>query len=818
MMKRVDLNGAWRFKAVASKTMLLTDRADVQEWMAASVPGTVHTDLMAAGRIPDPFVRMNELDVQWIDSQRWLYRREFEVESALIEEDAVRLVAEGLDTYARVKLNGRIVGQTADMFVEHRFDVKRFLKVGKNVLEVLIDSPVIRSQKLLQKHGALKVALEPHRVYVRKAQYSFGWDWGPKLTTSGIWRDIYLEAVSGCRIVSVFARAGKVTRHNAVVRVSIELERSTKSPVDLRLNTQGEGFEDRQSFTMRGKTKSLVINVPNPRLWWPNGYGDQALYQLRVTASVNGVECDGRVSSFGIRTVRLLQEKDEEGCSFIIEVNGVKIYCKGADWIPCDTFIPRIRPSTYERLLRLARDAHMNMIRVWGGGIYEQDVFYELCDRLGLMVWQDFMFACGEYPEQPWFLRLVEDEAAKAITRLRNHPSVTVWCGNNECEWGFCTENPGKTPDDMNGAPIFRDLLPSLCRSLDGTRPYWRSSPFGSGFPNAESSGNHHQWAVWGFWKDYKEYENDSGRFVTEFGFQAPAHLRTLESVTVPSDRNAQSKVFEHHNKLTEGTERLFRFQAAHYTVGTELDDFIYKGQLVQAEALKTAVEHWRRRKFKTAGSLFWQLNDCWPVSSWAVIDSALRPKAAYYYAKKFFAPILVSFKKKKDGLEVWITNDLLSPVVGELEVSLRSFDGAVAWSKRSQAVIARNASRALIRIGVPEYDQSDSSQSYLLAQFKVGGEVRSENRFFLCEPKHMQRQAPTIRMELDKVGSNTYSMTISSTKFVKGTCIEIEGEDVEVDDNCFDVDAGISKRVRIASQCPEELVRKRITLRSLWS
>jgi beta-mannosidase len=817
-MKRIDLDGVWRFKAVTPKVNLPADHADIQEWMEASVPGTVHTDLMAAGRIPDPFVRMNELDVQWIDSQRWLYRREFEVDRALLDEEALYLVAEGLDTYARVTLNGRIVGQTADMFVEHRFDVKRFLKVGKNVLEVIFDSPVIRSQKLKQQYGALKVALEPHRVYVRKAQYSFGWDWGPKLTTSGIWRDIYLDAVSGCRIASVFARAEKITKNNAVVRVTIGLERSTKYSVDVTLEIQGEGFEHRQSFAMRGKAKSLAISVPNPRLWWPNGYGDQPLYQLRVTTSVNGVECDAEVTSFGIRTVRLLQEKDEKGRSFIIEVNGVKIYCKGADWIPCDNFIPRILPSTYERLLSLARDAHMNMIRVWGGGIYEQEVFYELCDRLGLMVWQDFMFACGEYPEQPWFLRLVKDEAAKAITRLRNHPSVTIWCGNNECEWIFCTDNPGKTPDDMCGAAIFRDLLPSLCRSLDGTRPYWRSSPFGIGFPNAESSGNHHQWAVWGLWKDYKEYENDKARFVTEFGFQAPAHPRTFESVTIPSDRTPQSKVFEYHNKLPEGTERLFRFQAAHYTVGTEFDDFIYKGQMVQAEALKTAVEHWRRRKFDTAGSLFWQLNDCWPVSSWAVIDSALRPKAAYYYAKKFFAPILVSFKKREEGLEVYVTNDLLSPVVGELEVTLRSFDGAVAWSKRSQAVIACNASRAVIRIGVPEYDQSDTSQSYLLAQFKVGGEVRSENRFFLCEPKHMQKQTPGIAMELDKVASNTYSMTISSRTFVRGVRIEIEGEDVETDDNCFDIDAGISKKIRIVSQCPEEMVRKRITLRSLWS
>jgi beta-mannosidase len=816
-MKRIDLNGEWQFKAAAPMANLSAEHATVREWMTASVPGTVHTDLMAAGRIPDPFVRMNELDVQWIDSQRWLYRRQFVLERPFLDEDAVYLVAEGLDTYARIKLNGRLVGETADMFVEHRFDVKRFLKAGTNVLEVLFDSPVIHSKKLQRQHGKLKVARDPHRVYVRKAQYSFGWDWGPTLTTSGIWRDIYLDTFSGCRIDSVFARAEKISKNNAVVRVTIEIQRAIKSSVDLKLELQGEGFEHRQAFTMRGSTRSIVINVPKPRLWWPNGYGDQPLYQVRVKALVGGVECDAKVSSFGIRTVRLLQEKDEDGRSFIMEINGEKIYCKGADWIPCDNFIPRIRPSTYERLLTLARDAHMNMIRVWGGGIYEQDVFYELCDRLGIMVWQDFMFACGEYPEQPWFLRIVKDEAVKAITRLRNHPSVALWCGNNECEWNFCKENPNKTSNGMTGARIFRDILPSLCHVFDGTRPYWRSSPFGNGFPNAESNGNHHQWDVWGLWKDYKEYENDNARFVTEFGFQSPAHRRTFESVTSPSDRTAQSEVFEHHNKLPEGTERLFRFQAAHYTVAKEFDEFIYKGQLVQAEALKTAVEHWRRRKFRTAGSLFWQLNDCWPVSSWAVIDSLLRPKAAYYYAKKFFSPILASFKKSDDGLEVWVTNDLLSPVAGELEVSLRSFDGAVAWLRKSQSVVARNGSRAVIRIGDPEYSQSDPSRFYLLACLKVGGEVCSENRFFLCEPKHMQGQTLVITTALEKVGSDTYTITIKSKTFVKGVCIEIEGEDVEVDDNYFDVDAGSSKKVRISSQCPEESVRTKIKLRSLW-
>lgn len=817
-MKTIDLNGEWAFKGAGPKRSFPPDEADALEWMKATVPGTVHTDLMAAGRIPDPFVRINELDVQWVDSRQWLYRREFDVDGDFLRADSLSLVAEGLDTYASLSLNGHIVGRTDNMFVEHRFDVKRFLKAGPNVLEVLFDSPVVHSKKLEQKYGALEVALEPHRVYVRKAQYSFGWDWGPKLTTSGIWRNIYLEGVSGCRIASVFARAERITKNNAVVRATIELDRIARSPLDITLEILGEGFEHRQSFAMRGKSKSLVINVPKPRIWWPNGYGEHPLYQVRVTASVNGAVCDSKVVPFGIRSVRLLQEKDEEGRSFVIEVNGVKVYCKGADWIPCDSFIPRIPASTYERLLTLARDAHMTMIRVWGGGIYEQDIFYELCDRLGLMVWQDFMFACGEYPERPWFLRLVKDEAAEAITRLRNHPSVTIWCGNNECEWNFCKENPDKTPDDMTGARIFRELLPRLCRSLDGTRPYWRSSPFGTGFPNAESSGNHHEWAVWGQWKDYKEYETNNARFVAEFGFQSPAHAVTFEAVTVPSDRTPQSRVLEHHNKLPEGTERLFRFQAAHYEVGTDFNDFIYKGQLVQAEALKTAVEHWRRRKFMTAGSLFWQLNDCWPVSSWAVIDSALRPKAAYFYAKRFFAPILVSFGRRGDGLDVWVTNDLLSAVDGELAVSLRPFEGSVSWSKKLLVPIARNSSRTLMHLDAQEYETCDKSQTYLLAQLIVRGEICSENRFFFCEPKHMRSQTPVLSTELVKTGSNAYLITISSATFLKGVCLDTEGPDVEVDDNYFDIDAGSSRTIALVSKSPKELDTKGIALRSLWS
>jgi beta-mannosidase len=816
-MKRVDLNGDWQFRSITTKRKGPGSHKDVRQWLPASVPGTVHTDLLAAGIIPDPFYRMNELDVQWVDQERWCYRKEFDVAKEFLDHQEVFLIAEGLDTYADITINGKPAGASADMFVEHRFNVKRFLKVGRNVLEIVFDSPTIRTKQLEERYGPLQVSHEPHRTYARKAQYSFGWDWGPKLTTSGIWRPIYLEAFSTGRIKSVFARAIRVNKQSADVRVDVELERDKATTVRLNVELTGEGFEFHKSYSVRGSEKSFVLKIPKPHLWWPNGYGSQPLYLVNVSLEVAGVECDNKAFSFGIRTIRLLQEKDDEGKTFIFEVNGEKIYCKGADWIPSDNFIPRIQASTYERLLTMARDANMNMVRVWGGGIYEQDVFYELCDRLGLMVWQDFMFACGEYPEDKWFLGQVEDEATKAVTRLRNHPSIVLWCGNNECEWIFCRQNPGKKPDDMNGAVIFRDLLPGVCGSLDGSRPYWRSSPFGSGFPNDESNGNHHEWDVWGVWKDYRDYEKVFARFVTEFGFQAPANSRTMEPVTLPSDRHPQSKVLEHHNKLPEGTERLYRFLASHLPVGGDYEDFVYKGQLVQAEALKTATEHWRRRKFKTAGSMFWQLNDCWPVSSWSVIDSALRPKAAYFYAKKFYAPVLVSFKQTANGLEIWGTNDRLSRFQGDLQVRLRSFTGDEVWSKTKRVSIGRNSSEVLMRIEHPEMAGADPVQHYVLAQLHANNEDISANRFFLTEPKHMHGQTPAVVVEFKRINEQSFQIGLTSKTFVKNAGIEFEGEDIEVDDNYFDIDPGSIKTVNIRTRSPLESVQRGLKIRTLW-
>jgi len=814
-MKSIDLGGAWKFRGLRPSGSLPRGvNTKAFRWMDATVPGTVHTDLIARGIIGDPFYRMQENQVQWVDALRWEYRTDFQVPVGMLRERAVDLVARGLDTFATVRCNGRRVGTSADMFVEHRFPLRRFLRPGRNTLSIVFDSPVLRSKQMEKEHGPLEVVLEPHRAFARKAQYSFGWDWGPKLTTSGIWRAISLEAYSGGRLIDPVAQVLSATPGEAVIRLAAGVRRHGVRPLSVRVFLGGPDRAAEYTREVRGGGIRFTVRIPDPHLWWPNGHGAQPIYSAVFTLLDGGEVLDEQAVRFGIRTVRLLQEKDAGGKSFILVVNDRRIFCKGADWIPSDNFIPRIPHATYDRLLRMARDANMNIIRVWGGGIYEEDVFYDLCDRLGLMVWQDFMFACGEYPETPSFLRLVLEEAEKAVTRLRNHPSIVLWCGNNECEWLYCTEHPGSSPDDMTGAKIFRDVLPAVVRRLDPTRPYWRSSPFGEGFPNSEATGNHHQWHVWSEWKDYPEYEKDSSRFVTEFGFQGPAAVSTFAAVTVPGDRHPQSPVIEHHNKQVAGTERVIRFMAAHHSLPRSFEEFVVKGQHVQAEALKTAAEHWRRRKYGTAGVLFWQLNDCWPVTSWSVIDSALRPKAAYYYARRFYAPVLVSIRKREGAQEIWVTSDLPVPLTAEVEVALMAFSGKTIRRKRRPVRLKPDASLNVTEVRwIGEGARADR---YLRVRLLTRDGVIGENRLYAAEPKHLPLPDPGLRWSVAQMSRRLFAVTVRARRLARAVRLEVDREDVMFDDNAFDLDGGAAKTVVCSTGLTIRALRRRLRVEAL--
>ncbi len=512
-MQFISLNGAWRFREAGPGDV---DSDPLRgEWIPASVPGCVHTDLMAAGRIPDPFQRMNVAAVKWVAEKDWLYVREFDVGAALLQNDRVELVCEGLDTFAAVVLNGREIARVENAFHEHVFEVKDALCEGTNTLAVRFDSSNRVATGRQQQYGKLPSSFFGPAPYARKPQYATGWDWGPVLPSCGVWRDIFLRAFNTARIESVHAPV-QVDGDTGTVRVSVEVKCAGDAPLALEavLSREGKAVASAEVGDVRG-CANVELRAEHPYLWWPAGSGDPDLYDLSVCLRAGDKELDRRELRVGFRTCEVERTPDAEGESFIFRINGRRIYCKGANWIPADSFPSRIPREKYRELLEMAVDQNANMLRVWGGGIYEPDLFYDLCDELGLMVWQDFMFSCADYPDLDWFHGLVRAEAASAVKRLRNHPSLVLWCGNNENQWAH--EEWG-WPAKFSAEKIYHDILPETCQRLDPTRLYWPSSPYGGPKASCETHGDTHDWNVWHRGRDYDVYRKSRARFVSEFG------------------------------------------------------------------------------------------------------------------------------------------------------------------------------------------------------------------------------------------------------------------------------------------------------------
>jgi len=803
MKKIVDLNGEWEFKICSEGFIPEELKQKFLNWQVAFVPGVVHLDLLRNGLIPDPFFEANENLVQWVDKVDWVYRKRFLVDFDFTDFHSIKLTFEGLDTVGTVKLNGVEIGSFENMFIPYSFDVKENLKQGENEVEVVFKSPTFVAKELENKYGKLPVELASHRVYLRKAQYSFGWDWGPVLTTSGIWKPVYIEFLKFGRIKNVWFKTVSISNSKADILAEVEIEKFTDDDIELVLTVFfGSEKVYERNFVQKkhDRVRTHKFEIYEPRLWFPNGYGEQALYNAVVEIFKDGELIDRVEKKFGIRTVRLVQEKDEDGESFIFELNGEKIFCKGANWIPADSFLPRVGRDDYDKLLEMAKEANLNMLRVWGGGIYEDDYFYEKCDELGIMIWQDFMFACASYPEFQEFIENVKNEAIQIVKRLRNHPSIVIWCGNNENEW-IWVDKTGKSPDEMPGASIFNKILPSVCDSYDGTRPYWRSSPWGKDYPNSETDGNHHQWKVWSGWLDYKNYEFVRARFVTEFGFQSPPHAKTLNEVIKPGNRDFNSPSIHHRNKQVEGIERLFRFLTAHHKVISDFEELIYRMQLNQAEAIKFAVENWRMRKFKTSGTIFWQWDDCWQAISWSAIDYKKRPKALYFFAKKFFSPVLLMIKKVDDRVKIFIVNDLPRSISGEVILKTLTTRGEMKFLNKLDVGVEKNDVALVFDATLNELNVENFETDYIYAKFEMNGSVISENALYLTEPKFLKLQNPGLRYKLVKTKEETLTLKITSSGLAKSVFINFESDDdIQLSDNFFDVHPASTVEIEIKS------------------
>ena len=821
-MHRYSLASApWRFRDATRRS----------PWRRAAVPGCVHRDLRRHRLIPDPFRGTNELDLQWIADREWDYRAEFTVPPALLAEEVVELVADGLDTVATVTLNGRKVARTENMFIGHRWDVTRLLRPGRNELSIRFHSATdyIRTHRTRHRPREINDPVGGC-TRIRKQQCQFGWDWGPRLVTAGIWRDIRLEAWTGNRLESVRVTQDHRTGGRVVLRFAPELARPDAN-VRLRGTVSLAG-------TVVAQIANQKVEIKNPSLWWPRGQGAQPLYQLEIEA----VGADGAVVGrwarrIGLRTVVLDRHADRWGESFQFVVNGRPVFAKGANWIPAHSFVAGLTRADYERDLRSAAEAHMNMLRVWGGGIYESEDFYDLCDELGLLVWQDFMFACTLYPADPGFLASARAEAAYQVRRLRHRACLALWCGNNEVFGCNIADLPPGSRALAEYGSLFHRALPEATRAVDGVTPYWPSSPWrgdrDGGHVAGEQRGDTHFWDVWHARKPVKDYEKYAFRFASEFGMQSFASAETQSSFCGPEDANVFGPAMTNHQKNRYGNQITLDYVSRLYRFPKDQDALLFLSQLNQADCMQVGVEHYRRAMPRCMGALYWQLNDCWPVASWSSLEFDGRWKALHHVARRFFAPAIavahvpgeeettVNNYRRTSVREVHLYTvcDAPEPAAGELRWDLCRFDGRVVLAGRKRVALRCGESVRQRTLDLARPIAAHGRDNlYLRIALDVGGARVSEGTVFLAPPRFLAlpkaRTAATLRLRSPTRAALTFRSPVFQHRFA----FDLRGVAHRSSDNYFELYPREAKTVEVALDRPQTAARLRraLTWRSL--
>ncbi|MDN5764549.1 MAG: glycoside hydrolase family 2 protein [Humibacillus sp.] len=747
----------------------------IPDHVPAEVPGCVHTDLLAAGLIPDPYVGCNEQQVQWIGETDARYRTSF----AFVDEghERVDLVAEGLDTAATVSLNGAVVGRTKNQHRTYRFDVRALLSPG-NQLVVDLDAPLRAARESEQRIGVKPLVGDalPYNA-LRKMASNFGWDWGPTLTTAGIWRPIRLQQWSTARLASVVPTVTVDERGRGRVTLSVDLERTGEQDVTLdALLTAPDGTTTSATATTTHDAAELSFTVDEPELWWPRGHGEQPLYRLVVRASAGGVELDAWSHDMGFRTVEVRVEPDEHGTSFEFHVNGEFVWVKGANWIPGDCFPSRMTPQDYERAVQGAADAGMNLLRAWGGGIYESDDFYDACNRQGILVWQDFQFACACYSEAPEMWQEVEAEAREHVARLAANPSLALWSGGNEniegyYTWGF---KERLAQGEGWGGRYYDELFPAIIDEIDPGRAYIPSSPWS---PNDESHptlpdhGPVHSWKVW-FSVDYLEYRSAIPRFVAEFGFQAPANHATLMPAIHDEHPAPESPGMLNHQKAIDGNLKLERGWVGHVPTPAGFDDWYFTTQLDQARAISCAVSHYRSHAPRNAGYIVWQLNDCWPAISWAVIDSGGRRKPLWYALRRLNAPRVLLLQPREGGVALIVSNDSAQPWCDTVEVRRTNLAGETLASEQVAIDVAPRSGATTV-LASPLQAPVDASQELLVASCSSASDAGRAWWWFV-EDLDLRFLAPSLRTDVRR-SEQGYGVVVTADALVKDLVLSVD-------------------------------------------
>jgi beta-mannosidase len=792
-LKKINLGGEWKFR-----------KAGTVEWMIASVPGGVHTDLIRNKIIPDPFFGDNEKKVQWISDTSWEYEKSFFVSDILFRASNAELVCEGLDTYANVYLNDSLIIVADNMFREWDVNIKNLLKPGINHLRIQFPS-ITAENKIRYKRLGQKLPGD-EKVVCRKAAYQFGWDWGPTLITCGIWRPIYIRCWNYLNIKGVQYVQRKLTDSIADLTAEFTILSIIKGFASIQLTVNDKLVATKMVAVQTGLNSSSVdFQIRNPKRWWPNGLGNPFLYPILYSIYYQGNKVASGIQKLGLRTLELRQDKDTSGSCFYFLVNGVPVFMKGANYIPPDNFLPRVTDSTYKALIASVKSANMNMLRVWGGGTYEKDIFYDLCDENGILVWQEFMFACAMYPGDSDFIRNVREEAIENVIRLRNHPCIALWCGNNEIDegwknWGWQKQYE-YTPEDSgkiwsNYVSIFREILPDVISKYDPQRPYIQSSPlFGWGHKESLKEGDMHYWGVWWGKEPFSSFCDKTGRFISEYGFQGFLPMESIRKFTSVSDRQLGSTVMKAHQKHPVGYETIDEYLLRDYKKPKDFESYDYVSQVLQAEGIKTAIEAHRRAKPFCMGTLYWQLNDCWPVVSWSSRDYYGNQKALHYFAKNEYATLLVSPVIKNGKLQVFVISDSLKDCHADLHLYLTDFRGQKSFDTLMHVTIKNNSSACFFESMITNLIQGkDPGKLVFIAQLTSGNRAFSRNNIYLRSVRDLLLEKPLISKSIKRIQKG-YLIVLTTDRLAKNIYLTSEKEG-SFSDNFFDLLPGETRTI----------------------
>jgi beta-mannosidase len=841
-----DLSAGWRFRLAPGAAPAIAQKAPT-DWQPAIVPGAVQTDLLALGRIGDPFWRDNEAGLQWIGLADWDYQLSFDLDVAALKRGHVDLVFDGLDTFAEVSLNGKKLLAADNMFRRWRLPVKDTLHAGSNTLLVHFQSPIARLQPWLLKQpyslpGEFDSSFgdEPKGKqtsnYVRKANYHYGWDWGPRYLAAGIWRPVRLESWDDLRLADFHIAQTKVDEATAHVDAQLDLraDKAGKAKVTVEWTAPNgtHGAQERDVTLVAGENHVAVpIDIDHPQRWWPVGYGDPNLYRFHASVSAGGANLAEADRETGLRSVELRREKDQWGRGFAFVINGVPIFAKGANLIPFDSFPARVTTARMEAMLESARDANMNMLRMWGGGTYQDDAFYAAADRMGLMIWQDFMFGGAITPYDAAFRESSRIEAVEQVTRLRDHPSIVLWAGNNEVQTGWESwpdredfrkfinaDEVRRLDEGMH--ELFGKTLRKVIGDLSPQTPYWASSP-GTDFDgeaNVENDGDFHYWKVWSGSEPISHYLDVTPRFQSEYGLQSFPVMATIKAFAEPGDMQPESKVMRAHQKFAngDGNQRLLLYIRQEYGEPKDFPSFVYLSQVMQAEGIELAAEHLRSARPRNMGSLYWQLNDVWPGASWASVDYFNRWKALQFHAKRFYAPVDVVPLRRDGKTDVFAVSDRTAAFDASLRVRVYNMGGKLLREENHPVRAAALASTPVAHMDDAAFLKgADPRHTVVAFDLIEQGTTVAHHLLYFGAARTLALPAPELATALRDSGHGIV-LTVSAKRLARAVWIDTGDLDVRLSNNAFDLLPGESVDVTIDGHVDLETLRHALSVRSL--